>query len=336
MELYGLNAARAAPKLLQCINIQWNRRYYEAGDFALQLRAQDWDSSIAYIYTAERPELGMVQKIETEHTEKGDFVNVSGFFLEGMFNWKVVWYRAAVDGNVADACRSLMTTYMTYLGNITLTVPAGDPVGEEDTFEFEGQMLGDSTYGALKLQELGQRILWDPATDAFTYEVWQGLDRTQSQNTNTYAVFSQDNGTVDSLVLTADSSNYYNCAHVVYGDDMHTEVYNWTVGTPRRWLYIMSDINEADYTTNAKFLAAVQHAALMELQEYQSVVNIDATVLQRNLHYLIDYDLGDKCDARDDKTGLAYETRIIEINEVWKENTHTVTLQFGDKIPVKG
>lgn len=337
MELYGLNAARTTSKLLQCINVQWNRRYYEAGDFALQMRAQDWDSNIAYIYTADRPEMGMVQKVETEHNAKGDFVNVGGMFLEGMFNWKVVWYRAAVDGNVADACRSLMTTYMTYLGNITLTVPAGDPVGEEDTFEFEGQVLGDSTYGALKLQELGQRILWNPTTDAFTYEVWQGLDRTQSQSANTYAVFSQDNGTVDTLVLTTDSSNYFNCAHVVYGDDVHDEVYNLVNPTDaRRWMYIISDIDEADYTTNAKFKAAVKHAALLELQKYQSVVNIDASVMQRNIHYLTDYDLGDKCDVRDDKTGLAYETRIIEINEVWKANTHTVTLQFGDKIPVKG
>ena len=55
----------------------------------------------------------MVQKVETEHNVKGDFVNVGGFFLEGMFNWKVIWYRKAVDGNVADACRQLMTTYMT-------------------------------------------------------------------------------------------------------------------------------------------------------------------------------------------------------------------------------
>lgn len=84
MELLGLNSSFVLIKTLRCTNIRWNRRYYEAGDFQLELLASDWDTSIAYIYTHQRPETGMVQKIETEHTIKGEFVLVSGFFLEGM------------------------------------------------------------------------------------------------------------------------------------------------------------------------------------------------------------------------------------------------------------
>ena len=129
MELYGLNAAMQSIGTLKCINIQWNRRYYEPGGFEIQLRAREWDAQYAYIYTPDRPEIGIVQKVETKHNIKGDFVLVSGYFLECMFNWKVVWYRAAVDGNVADACRQLMTTYMNDLGNLTISVPAGAAIG---------------------------------------------------------------------------------------------------------------------------------------------------------------------------------------------------------------
>ena len=50
-----------------------------------------------------------------------------------------------------------------------------------------------------------------------------------------------------------------------------------------------------------------------------------------NLFYRTDYDLGDLCDVRDDRLNLPFEARILEVNEVWKENTHTVTLQFGDE-----
>ena len=56
-------------------------------------------------------------------------------------------------------------------------------------------------------------------------------------------------------------------------------------------------------------------------------------MLQNNSFYRRDYDLGDLCDVRNDRLQLAFEARIIEVSEVWKENTHTVTLQFGDKIP---
>lgn len=336
MEIYGVDATMHTLGEIKCIVIQWNRRYYEAGDFAIQVRAQDYNSDIAYVYTPERPEIGMVDKIETEHNVKGDFVNVSGFFLEGMFNWKVVMAKYVIDGNVADGCRALMTTYLNLLGNLSVTIPSGT-IGESDSCAVEGgERLGDATYGLLKLQELSQRLVCDCDTLSLTYEIWQGVDRTQSQSVNSYASFSQDNGTIDSLTLTTDKSDYYNCAHIVYGNDVHTEVMNYEdVNDPRRWMYILSDLVEDDYPTTAKFEAAVKAAALVELQKHANIVNIDAEILQNNLKYRVDYDLGDKCDVKDSKTGLAFETRIIEVNEVWKQNTHTVALQFGDKIPMK-
>ena len=203
-----------------------------------------------------------------------------------------------------------------------------------DTFEFEGQNLGDATYGALKLQELSQRLACDCDSRILTYQVWQGKDRTQNQSVNAFASFSQDNGTIDTLTLTVDSSDYYNCAHVVFGNDVHDSVYNLANSNdPLRWLYIISDLSETDYENMDKFKAAVRHATLLELQSHAHLVNIDADVIQRNLRYRVDYDLGDKCDIVDSKTGLAYTARIIEVNEVWKANTHTVSLQFGDKIP---
>ena len=58
MELFGLDASRATIKALNCINIQWNRRYYEAGDYALQL--QDWDSRILFTHTS--PKLAWCKK----------------------------------------------------------------------------------------------------------------------------------------------------------------------------------------------------------------------------------------------------------------------------------
>ena len=115
MELLGLDSSFAivnsAP--LRCTNIQWNRRYYEAGDFQLELLASDWEPSIVYIYTHQRPETGLVQKIEAKHTLKGDFVLVSGFFLEGMLNWKITNPKHSSTGNICAACKGLVSTLMT-------------------------------------------------------------------------------------------------------------------------------------------------------------------------------------------------------------------------------
>ena len=67
-------------------SLQWNRKYYETGDFSMSVLSSDYDPSWAYIYTPFRPEMGVIQKVEfadTSHTPDGkDTVTVSGFFME--------------------------------------------------------------------------------------------------------------------------------------------------------------------------------------------------------------------------------------------------------------
>jgi len=147
MELLGLDSSFVLIKTLRCTNIQWNRRYYEAGDFQLELLASDWDTSIAYIYTHQRPETGMVQKIETEHTLKGEFVLVSGFFLEGMLNWKITYPKHSSTGNVCSACKSLVASLM---ADTNVSVESEPDIGDSDSFDSENEPLGDATYSALK------------------------------------------------------------------------------------------------------------------------------------------------------------------------------------------
>lgn len=329
VELIGLDSSFQTVKTLRCVNIQWNRRYYEAGDFSIQLCAGDWDTSIAYIYTSLRPETGMVEKVETEHNIKGNFVHASGFFLEGMLNWESTFPKHASTSNISAACKSLVTTFLASHG---VTVPTQTDIGIAATFESEGEQLGDATYTALKAQEIGQRIRFDRDTETLKYEVWQGKNRTQSQNINPYAVFSQSFGTVDALTLTQDVSAYRNYGIGVY-DGGYITVDLRTTSEHRRVLYVDTGMAITEGQTQQAFLAAVETEVRKQLAEYPAIINIDATVMQTNSIYLADYDLGDKCDAQDDRLMLAFETRITEINEVWKENTHEVSLQFGDKIP---
>ena len=332
MELIGLDSNLQTVKMLRCTNIQWNRRYYECGDYQLEMLASDFDPTIAYIYADERPEVGIVQKIETEHNIKGDFVLLSGFFLEGMLNWKALKTKWSVDGNLSAACRTKAGALLTDIPK--LSVPAATNLGGDATFEAQGDWFGDIAYAELKKQELGQRIRYDYDTDSLYYEIWQGLNRTQAQSDNSFAVFSQSFGTVDGMKLTTDDSNYRNYAYILYDGGTRTiDLRADPTTEPARELYVDTGMSKEDGQTTAKFLAAVDSEARTQLDEYAKVINIDADVIQRNYRYLTDYDLGDKCDVQDDRLKLAFETRIIEINEVWKENQHTASLQFGDKIP---
>ena len=44
-------------------NLQWQRRYYQPGQFSMQISADVFDKSWRYICTHDRPEVGVVQKV---------------------------------------------------------------------------------------------------------------------------------------------------------------------------------------------------------------------------------------------------------------------------------
>ena len=69
----------------------WHRRYYGVGEFQMQVRSSLYSTDWAYVYCEDRPETGIIQKVEYDDTTEGprngeDTVIVSGFFLEEVLN----------------------------------------------------------------------------------------------------------------------------------------------------------------------------------------------------------------------------------------------------------
>ena len=69
----------------------WHRRYYGVGEFQMQVRSSLYDPSWCYVYADDRPETGIIQKVEYDDTTEGpangeDTIIISGFFLEEMLN----------------------------------------------------------------------------------------------------------------------------------------------------------------------------------------------------------------------------------------------------------
>ena len=68
----------------------WTRRYHEPGEFSMVVPANIYDPSWAYIYTDDRPETGIIQKVEFNDDSQVyggiDSITVSGFFFESVLN----------------------------------------------------------------------------------------------------------------------------------------------------------------------------------------------------------------------------------------------------------
>lgn len=94
LEVFALDEAmNRATGSIPYESLQWNRKYYESGTFTMVVRADLYDDSWKYIYTDDRPETGMIQKVQVSDSDYNsdmssgaDTVTLSGFFMEEIMN----------------------------------------------------------------------------------------------------------------------------------------------------------------------------------------------------------------------------------------------------------
>lgn len=422
---------------LPYLNLQWNRRYYEAGQYTAQIRKEDFLPDMAYLFSADRPEVGIVQKTETDRNVKGEFVLVSGHFAEKLADRNIFYPKLAMDGTPYAISRKAMKDYppdgiaidvvvskkdagviwvqgslssstgnelefdtrcrtgfitlnksqtlyvepngMQYSvllygtdeafdsvpiaaweqddgsytasanclarvvcsntdgssispENVLVNVLISDEKGDSTSVEWLGQEVSTALYEMLQTQEMSQSVYFDFDSERLKYKVWQGLDRTQSQSVNAWALFTDENGTGARFKLTENDSEYKNYAVLLYGDKDSPSVLEVDVRKddtePRRKLFL------ENYGTD-QAVDELRQEAKERLQEYARVQNVEIEAVQESLVYLQDYDLGDKCDVIDHQMQKSYETRLIGVDEVFKENRHIVSLVFGEKIPTQ-
>jgi hypothetical protein len=71
---------------IEFIEITWNRKWTEAGDFTIYTIANEWNDKIKYINIDGRPETGIVKKIVIEEKIEGTFLTAKGYFLEKLID----------------------------------------------------------------------------------------------------------------------------------------------------------------------------------------------------------------------------------------------------------
>lgn len=62
MDLVFLDSNFNTIKFVDYINLQWNRRYYECGQYSVQILARDFDKEFQYVYRASEREIGVDSK----------------------------------------------------------------------------------------------------------------------------------------------------------------------------------------------------------------------------------------------------------------------------------
>lgn len=89
------------------VELQWNRKYNECGSFVLYMPAKTYTADIKYIQLQGRPETGIVQKTVYEKKTNGDFVTLSGFFIDKLLDGSMMLSDVSNDSHYSDVSHYL-------------------------------------------------------------------------------------------------------------------------------------------------------------------------------------------------------------------------------------
>lgn len=335
MQLLALDENFQNLKYIKYINLQWNREYYSIGNFSVQITEDNYLPEMKYIYTEERPEVGVIQKVEIQNTVKGTFIQLEGMFLESILNDKTIYPTYYGSGDIGQSVLDMVDKYkddipLLNVSNLSLVK------SNNATWQETGGNLAKVAYSKLATQQMSCRCRYDYENDKIWFEVWQGKDKTQDQEENSFVVFSSGFRNLTNIKASFDCSNFKNYAIVAgegEGKDRIIANVDLSNGGYKKKVFIDAKdlMFDAEKQTKEEYIKALEQRGLEKLLDYKVINNIEIDISESTFKYLRDFDLGDVADVIIESIGVSMTARIVTIREVFKNNNHTVTIELGDK-----
>ncbi|WP_185966811.1 siphovirus ReqiPepy6 Gp37-like family protein [Clostridium sp. HBUAS56017] len=171
---------------------------------------------------------------------------------------------------------------------------------------------------------IGWFVYLDPKAKQLIFDVELGIDRTAGQSTNSRVIFSSDYNNITNAIYTSSSVSYRNVGYVGgQGEGTDRKVQeikkNDVAGIERREVFI--DARDISETDNLK------DRALSKLSEYDYVSNTESTIINKNLIYEEDWNLGDLVTVKNSIENK--DLRITEVREIY-EGVMTIEITVGN------
>jgi len=326
-------------------SLQWNRRYYDAGDFELHMASEYFPllSNSRYIYHGAADETAIIEHILFSRTQSNqtDLV-LRGRFLEALLAERVIPTTMTFSGNLETSIRRMVQTCAMTGARAIPLLELGDVAGFTQTAAFQatGDVLMEKLYSTLQGYGISFRVRYDYLANKLLFTLWQGKNRSQDQTENGAAIFSDSYENILETTYTYSRSDYKNFAYVAGAGEGTARIVE-TVdkiapGEDRRELYVDArdlspETEDGIMLTDAEYRTILRARGEEKLSEFQTVEAIDGKAdPNANLKYRTDYDLGDICDYANPGIGLEIQKRITEIREVYEGGHMRLDTVFGE------
>jgi len=327
----------------------WNRKYYECGDFSLQtsINNRKQFENAKYIYSKDFLQTAILETLNIKQSTQGIDIIRTGRFLESKLFQRVIdktqYFK---NSTTEDIVRSLVDTFVIHAGirsipNIGLGERKG--LGRIRTMQMTGDNLLTKIYELCKEDELSIKLWYDFDHNKMIFDVWQGVDRVDTQNQNTWAIFSRNFENIVNEEYATDITKYCNFAYVDGEENKQTG--NRVTQTVNRIkqkeerieLYVDArDLQKDENMTDEEYKQILMERGIEKLNENNKIETANFSIDPvSNLVYKKDFDLGDKVVYKNHELGLNLENRIIGISEAYENGNQTIDITFGEDYNLK-
>lgn len=321
------------------LSLQWTRKYYETGDFELNLANNHFsllDQGV-YIYRKDVNELAVLNNIESTLNPQGNReLKVSGKMVEILLNDRIIESETNFfDNEVEIAWQTIKKYFIEDPKRVLPCIELGNKISFFGSIskQVDREEVGSMLYELLKEKELSQRLRFDYEKGKLFYEIWQGKDRTMDQMEHEWMIFSDNNETISEFSYSRDDSNYRNVCYVI-GDELTVEV-DHSFNQSRKEMAVKSSISRKreDDTemSEEEYIKVLRQEGIDELESRKIAENFSGSVHAANLKYRADYDLGDLCTCYVQEIGKMADKRIVEIREVYESGNVEINPIFGEE-----
>ena len=325
----------------------WARRYEKLGCFELYT-SKDYFPLLntgKYLYRNDADELGVIDEVNFSQDENGAReAYAKGNFAEKLLEERVIVGTVTLNTGVEEGMRSLVNACAinpTDSDRKIAHLRLGGATGITDKLNCQvtGSNLSEKLYEIGNSYEISHRVRYDFLTNDLAFEVWQGLDRRDSQEENSWAIFSNKFYNIKNVVYNRNSSSYKNFAYVA-GAGQGADRIVITVdlresGEARKEIWVDArDLQKQDADGNtiddATYRSQLVQRGKEKLAEYRMVETVNSQVdPNANLVYKKDFDLGDYSTYVNTDINVVTEKRITEVMETYEGGAMELSVTFG-------
>lgn len=304
------------------IELAWNPKFYQAGNFSLFLTSEQYDPTWRYFSDQDGEHMAVIESAVHSTDYNGDFVTLSGRTAEVILDNYLI-YPAYTFTPSAD----LFIRLQGLLDRDTV----GEVIVEKELpisyTNAETQQTGRQMWEWMEEffigMGLGSRMTWNGSK--WVLKVASGRD--------TGLVFSPDLNTITDMTAESVVGEVYNWA-LVAGQGEGTARITVTVdlsgGQPRKKLWVdANDLKQEEGQTISSYQNVLRQRGIEKLREYKKQVKVEGKVIQNKYTYGEDYKLGDFVYLDMPNTG-AMPAQIIGANIVTRGGKTEVSIDLGE------